>query len=387
MQKSKPLAIAIFLTLLCSCQPKQEEHVTGLALDWEALASKIIERSDLQTGERVIMVGQPGHFDPLVKALTEKILKTGAVYLGTISVNSTLWPESWKTEFIKSAMASPGYDSRSLLDNIDLGIMLPGASPADLPYATLQGSLRQGIGRTIHFHWSGAFDFNGRVSPMTDEVNAVYQEAILNTDYDALGSKQLEFETAARKDWIVVTTPEGTNIRFRIGDRPVTRQDGDASKSRTSSARNLIDREVELPAGAVRMAPLEETVEGTIFYPDLYWGNQKVEGLVIAYKEGMITDLRAKVGKDSVEAVLNKGGLAAHSFREFALGFNPLLKVQRTYLPHYGYGAGVVRLSLGNNQELGGSVTSGEYARNTFFTNATVMIGADVWVKDGKLVK
>jgi hypothetical protein len=119
----------------------------------------------------------------------------------------------------------------------------------------------------------------------------------------------------------------------------------------------------------------------------LYWGNQKVEGLVITYKGGMVTDVSAKVGKDSVEAQLNKGGVAAHSFREFALGFNPLLTVQSAYLPHYGYGAGVVRLSLGNNQELGGNVTSGDYARNTFFTNATVVIGGEVWVKAGKLIK
>ncbi len=387
MQRSTLLLILAILMLAFSCQRKHTEAVGKLHLDWEALANKIIERSNMQPGERVIMVGKPGDFDPLAAMLSERIPKTGAVYLGVISVDSTTWPESWKTDFIKDAMAKPDYDPRNLLDMIDLGIMLPGASPADAPYATLQGALRQQVGRTIHFHWSGAYGFDGKPLPMDEGMNTLYQKAILETDYSGLGAHQAAFEMALRKDWVVVTTPQGTNIKFKVGDRPVTRQDGDASNSRTASARNLIDREVELPAGAVRVAPLEESVEGTIAYPDLYWGNQKVEGLVMTYKDGMITEVSAKVGKDSVEAELRKGGLAAHAFREFALGFNPMLTVQSSYLPHYGYGAGVVRLSLGNNQELGGNVTSGNYSRNTFFTNATVMIGEEVWVKDGKLVK
>jgi len=44
------------------------------------------------------------------------------------------------------------------------------------------------------------------------------------------------------------------------------------------------------------------------------------------------------------------------------------------WIPYYGYGAGVVRLSLGDNSELGGKVT-----------DATVAVDGKVWVKDGKL--
>ena len=50
-----------------------------------------------------------------------------------------------------------------------------------------------------------------------------------------------------------------------------------------------------------------------------------------------------------------------------------------------GYGAGVVRLSLGDNSELGGRVTGG-YVRWNFFTDATVRVGDVVWVQDGTLV-
>jgi Thermophilic metalloprotease (M29) len=186
-----------------------------------------------------------------------------------------------------------------------------------------------------------------------------------------------------------VVTPAGTDLRFRIGDRPVTMQDGDASAARALRARNLIDREVELPAGAVRVAPLEESVQGTIAFPPSVWGGQRIEGLVLAFEGGQVTDIRVGTGRDAVERELADGGSAARRFREFVLGLNPRLAIPTVgtrWIPYYGYGAGVVRLSLGDNTELGGKVT-GEYTRWNFFTDATVSIGDDVWVREGRLVR
>ena len=85
---------------------------------------------------------------------------------------------------------------------------------------------------------------------------------------------------------------------------------------------------------------------------------------------------------------MQKAGNSGRAFREFVLGFNPLLAVpdDRSWIPYYGYGAGVVRLSLGDNSELGGSVTGG-YVRWNFFADATVTVGDDTWVQGGKLLE
>ena len=56
-----------------------------------------------------------------------------------------------------------------------------------------------------------------------------------------------------------ITSPAGTDLRFRAGDRPVNLQDGDASARARAQGIVLIDKEIELPAGAIRVAPLEET--------------------------------------------------------------------------------------------------------------------------------
>ena len=88
----------------------------------------------------------------------------------------------------------------------------------------------------------------------------------------------------------------------------------------------------------------------------------------------------------AVEAALNAGGEAARRFREFALGFNPKLQMlpKSSLLPYYGYGAGVVRLSLGDNQDLGGAVR-GDFVRWFFFPDATVEVEGLTLVREGRL--
>ena len=152
-------------------------------------------------------------------------------------------------------------------------------------------------------------------------------------------------------------------------------------------ARNLIDREIELPAGAVRVAPIEESVTGVVVFPDGMWGETIVKGLTLTFSEGVATEMAAAEGLEAVEAVIEEAGVVAKSFREFALGVNPKLAIpsQDPWIPYYGYGAGIVRLSLGDNTELGGNVGGG-FVRWNFFTDATVWFGDRIVVEDGKLL-
>ena len=188
-----------------------------------------------------------------------------------------------------------------------------------------------------------------------------------------------------------ITSPGGTDLRFRAGDRPANLQDGDASAARTAQGKVLVDHEIELPAGVVRVAPLEDTVEGLIVFPPSQWDGRPVEGLKLRFSKGRVVEITAASGKEAVEAEMRKAGEAGRAFREIGLGFNPLLAVpeRAPWIPYYGYGAGVVRLSLGDNTELGGRVAAAPgqsaYVRWNFFTDLTVTVGNTIWVRDGKL--
>lgn len=387
------LIFTISIVLLGACQSQRSgtgnEGIEDAGhLNYELIAHKLIERMELKSGEMVLLVGSPGRFDTLISWLGEVIPQAGAHYLGTVSVNDT-FPGSWQTSFTKEISGKNEKELRILLEIIDIGIMLPGTTPADLPYKVLQEQLEHGKGRTIHFHWTGAYGLNGRLLDMDNQKDLFYQKALLETDYDALAMHQKEFEKAMRNKTVRVTTHAGTDISFSIGSRPVTRQDGDASADRATRARNLIDREVELPAGAIRVAPVEQTVNGNVAFPDAMWADKMVTGLIMTFQNGKVVKVEATSGKDAVEAEMAKADEGGRSFREFALGMNPMLTIPDNgagWIPYYGYGAGVVRLSLGNNLELGG-VVGGDYVRWNFFTDATVTVGDQVWVKNGNLIK
>jgi hypothetical protein len=278
--------------------------------------------------------------------------------------------------------------------DVDAAIMMPGATTAHPAYLAMQDWLKDDLTehrgrRTIHFHWienGSAYPIAGQPLPSRPAMDALYQRALLQTDYEALGEIERRFAAALRDGEVHVTSPAGTDLRFRAGDRPVNLQDGDASAARTAQGKVLVDHEIELPAGVVRVAPLEDTVEGVIAFPPSQWDGRPVDGLKLRFSKGRVVEISATSGRDAVEAEMRRAGDAGRAFREIGVGFNPLLAVseREPWIPYYGYGSGVVRLSLGDNTELGGKVTGG-YVRWNFFTDLTVTVGGTTWVKNGRM--
>ena len=386
---SLPLALALVLPVAAFAQSVTPPAKPASPPDWGVVARAVAKQMQLTKGERVLLVGEAGQADGVVAPLRAAIAAAGAIDLGVIAVRGTP-PASWATDFTRGAVGKSAEQLVRYLGDVDLGIMLPGATPTDPPYDALQRILRapttRGV-RTVHFHWAGAYSLAGDLMTTSSAHAALYQRVLERTDYAALAKAQRDFESAMRASPVRVTTPAGTDITFRIGDRVVTRQDGDASAARATRGKTLIDREVELPAGAIRVAPIEESVNGKIAFPDGVWGNTPVKGLVMVFARGKLTGYTATSGREGVERELRTAGEAGRSFREFALGFNPLLAIPASgerWIPYYGYGAGVVRLSLGDNSELGGKVTGG-YVRWNFFTDATVRVGTTTWVEAGRM--
>lgn len=389
-----PFALLALIPVLAACGAEPPPAPAGGegGLEVAAISDVILERLALQPGERVLLVAAPGRFDPLVPLLREGVEEAGGVDLGAWSVTGDV-PESWATAFTDSIAPADEGSLVPLLRSVDAGLMLPGAGSQHPVYAGLQEVLREGLGRTVHFHWAGAYGLDNFEFPVDAREDSVYQRALMDTDHRALGRAQADFEEAMRDATVRVTDPRGTDLSFRIGDRPVNRQDGDASAARAARGEILIDREIELPAGAVRVAPLEETVNGRIAFPPTVWigpGGEptNVEGLVLTFEDGRVVDATAGSGLEAAVGQMDAAGPAGRAFRELVLGFNPLLAIpeEDPWIPYYGYGAGVVRLSLGDNSELGGNVGGG-YVRWNFFTDATVTVGDETWVEGGRLVR
>ena len=338
-------------------------------IPYDRLAQRIATSLKVTKGERVLLRYDPTTLGPLEPVVKRLLTQQGAV--------------------VETLNYGPVQDFAARLDKTDIYIWLPAganaATPAD-QRATLAAWLDAGKGRQIHFHWvGGTVDPDGRGGVHSAAFDKLYVDA-LDIDYAKLAAAQLKVVSALRMGEARVTTPEGTDIRFRVGDRPFNRQDGDASKARTDQSKMRVDREVELPAGVLRVAPIESSVSGVLVVPQARLLNDaKATGIRLEFANGKITKATAATGQADLDAYL-KSSPTLTSFREFALGFNNKLvrPAGSPYLPYYGYGDAVVRLSLGDNTELAGDVRGGA-SRWLFFADTTVTVGDKQIVVNGHL--
>lgn len=322
---------------------------------YEKMAERIVSALRLKGGERVRLRPDPGYFEELLAPLRRRLAAAGAK-------ETTALEDAEVYLWLPLRPGGPG---------------LPAAEREALRKWTDLGGAR----RQVHFHWGeGSVLVDGQYGEHTPALDAVHQAA-LEIDYAALGAAQDRAIAQLKAGLVRVRTPAGTDIRFRTGDRPFNKQDGDASAERALAAKMRIDRDIELPAGVVRVAPIEESANGVMVIPEARFGDQVARGVRLEFKNGRIVRVEAKENLAGVEAYLKAGGEAARRFREFGLGFNSKLTQPpgSRALAYYGYGKGVVRLSLGDNEEVGGKVRGG-FVRWFFFPDAVVEV-------DGKLLR
>jgi hypothetical protein len=382
---------AVLVVLTCAAAAAGQPRFTH---DYPAIAKRIVQQLALKPGERVLSLAHPGTFADLVPYIRYEVMRAGGIDLGVVEILREPVPESFDVAVLARGAREARAHYKAMFRDVDAAIMMPGASPAHAAYLAMQDWLRDDLAehrgrRTVHFHWiegGSAYAIAGQPLPSRTVMDAVYQRALLQTDYAALGALERKFEAALKTGDVHVTSRLGTDLRFRAAGRPVNLQDGDASAARTARGQVLVDHEIELPAGVVRVAPLEDSVEGVIAFPPSQWDGRAVEGLKLRFSKGRVVEITAASGRDAVEAEMRLAGDAGRAFREIGVGFNPLLAVpeREPWIPYYGYGSGIVRLSLGDNTELGGS-TGGGYVRWNFFTDLTVTVGGVAWVTNGKM--
>jgi len=345
--------------------------------DFEKCARRIADALQFAPGERVLLKLDTRTFTALVPPLLNVIRASGAHVSGVILA-----------EDVNNSSDAELASLRRLFDSADIFIWLPELHQGNRPALAraLNEWLDGGRGRALHFHWdSGTYPIGFLEIPSQDFVDQIYL-AGLDVKPEELDRRHRKAISVLRSGQVRVTTPEGTDLTFEIGDRPFCSQVGDASRERMRTARTRIDRDIELPGGVLRVAPLETSANGCLFLP--VWRPVVTEGrnLTLQFANGHVTV--QGVNADKIDHELTAAGGDARMFREFALGFNPALKVlpEAPFIAYYGYGAGVVRLSLGDNEEMGGANRGGGVYWN-FLHNATVSVDDQVLVRDGALAE
>jgi leucyl aminopeptidase (aminopeptidase T) len=176
-----------------------------------------------------------------------------------------------------------------------------------------------------------------------------------------------------------VTTPFGTDLRFRLDKRPVDYSNGLATEEKAERGEVVF-----LPVGGVEVSAAEDSAEGRIIY-DVTIRAEKglVQSLSLGIAQGRIKEVSAKSGKEIFEtSPLRKRAGDENRFAFFGFGLNPKLRHGFTQDDEV---LGGVTIGFGDNRNKGGkNIASGGWWAS--MTKATVTISGQRVMEDGRLL-
>jgi len=339
----------------------------------------------LAPGERVL-ISYDAAQDP---ALTEAI-RSAVIRAGGIIVAEWTWPSEEVGKYLDSLdeaerhkrAAAEDAIYRELFARADVYLWLHVSGYKDLVPKRFEKLIADSKVRAIHSHWFPPPDAADH-----DAVWRMYERAIA-VDSRALEATEAALEAKLRGSTVRLKSPGGTNLTFRIpADAWFHHNTGDASRAKVASARSTRDREEELPAGVLRTTYVREA-SGVLVAT--FTGSAKAGSVRLTFRDGRITDVKSLggYGDDFVKWYADVKG-DRDGVGELVIGTNAELQpiLPSGFMPYYGYGAGIIRIAIGDNWESGGSLrTEGHEEEWLFVTDGTLAVNGATVIENGNIV-
>jgi hypothetical protein len=364
------------------------------AIDAAAIAKRVVGSLQPSPGETAVLVFDPAYYPELTQAFAVELEKAGAHPVLALAESP---PEVLGPLFADPAAARKREDAFvALLEPVFRKAALFFWMPVRLPFPgrALERLVDLSAVRGVHFHW--ILPIEGKTLVEIGAASRLYEKAILETDYAALSKEQDRLIAALRGKELRVTTPAGTDLRLRVpADAWFHKNDGALPPERARAGRGARDREMEFPAGALRLIPDPAATEGTLLVPRMSVPRAgpdagDVTNARFEFHGGRVVSSSASGNEAGLRRILESIGGDVDKVGELVIGTNPLLagRLPGGELPYFGYGAGYVRISLGDNWESGGPLrTKTRDNLWLFLEGATLTAGPAVVVREGALVK
>ena len=361
------------------------------------LAHRVVTTSaGVKPGEVVVLSGGI-HTIPLLEALAIEVQKAGG--FATIFLGSDRVARSQLIDVPERFLAQPPTFFAEWLKHIDVWIGLPEvADPAsfyrDIPESRMaiaskagqmiNGMLNAAPVRVVSVGYPTRQDAASYHVDF-DAFQRMHWDAV-NTDYARVAQVGEALKRRLQGAKVVrIESPNGTDIRFAIGDRPIFLDQGIVTAENAKS-KVFLDRTARLPGGSVYFAPVETTVNGRVIVPRDDCKLRPLLGASYEFKNGKLTSFTAQSGAECLREILNAYTGTKDVFASVSIGLNPALHViekDGDYRP--ANAAGLVTLAIGQNDLLGGSNKDvGGFGFPV--TNATVTVDGTIVVRDGRLV-
>ncbi len=176
-----------------------------------------------------------------------------------------------------------------------------------------------------------------------------------------------------------ITTPCGTDFKFKLDKRPVDFFGGLATHESVEKGRATF-----LPAGGAEVSANEESGEGTVVYNvPVHHRKGTVEQLSLEVEQGRIVHFSAETRSDIFEQYLAGGKGDVDRLGFFGFGLNPKLRFGFTQDDKV---LGGVTVGFGDNEDKGGRNRAGGAHWWACMSDATVRVGGRLLMENGKLL-
>ncbi len=385
--------------------PEHQGLVPTHPIAWDAIARKLVrDVLRLERHERVIVSADPYFGGAALNAVREEIQRARAIELASI-LHWTPGVASLRAP--NGRYADPEDDRaetqamRELFAVADVFVLLMNDRRGRRTLATSQSDeVVDGWrkGRSVHLHWFHDPAIPDPAHPANLALDRVNQAAVLDLDYARLRAAMETLAARMTGKQVRVTDRAGTDLTFRAGAH-FHRNFGDASRARMAAMSSGRDREEEIPAGSLRTIPEPDSAEGVVVFPSRKDGESPAlgrgldctpfarAGLRFEFRRGRIVAVRTGGDQAGLDRLWARESGDKDRLGELVLGCNPLLVpvAGSTFLPHYGFGAGVVRLILGDNALSGGAFRS-SFHRWLMWGDASLEADGIPLVRDGRLL-
>lgn len=388
----KSLLLPAVLTL---AMPLQAQKVQP---DFASVSTKVVNQSlQVKPGETVLITGTPAEI-PLMEALYVEVSKAG----GKPYVQLIL-PEAQKKALLETPdqyLKMPGtfelIQARAVDCIINTGSTQNPQLFADVPEEKLAAS------RSASYVLQDAMTLPrfrmvsiGQTGGIPTETfarykNASYEDMLsmfwksVDADYDKLRMDGESIRARFAGDAEVkMTTPQGTNLAFRLSKVP-PRVNSGLSFNNNPTPTGMTA--AWLPAGEV-YAPVEPgSANGTLVVPEIDIRGQSIKNLKLRFTNGRITDIQADNNVNFVKTMLGSAKGDADMLSLFDIGINRNSQPLQNSSYYSWEMGGMVTLSTGDNAWAGGS-TKSDVGLSFHVPGATVTINGKPVVDKGKLLE
>jgi len=366
---------------------------TVIKVDFAQIAGRIVNTcADIRRGENVLIVGRDDHVDYCYEIALASARREA---LPLIVIAGDKLNHGLLTEMSTSYLCRTKWHYHALMQRTDVCITtsFEAEDPSlftDIPPAKLTALNQAGkpVSETLYDgsrRWVGT-DVPTPQQAATygvpfEEFHDIFWKGMMADPRSMHRQAGSIAALAGNAGHIRITSPKGTDLVLSCRGRPADLDDGIISPEAAAAGRAYLN----LPAGEVCLAPVEDSAQGTVVFDLAFRDGVRIEDLRVAFEQGVCNPLEARAGLDEFRSIVAGSSGDKDRIGELGIGINPSIQQPTGFLLCDEKIGGSVHLAIGENRFLGG-VNNSDLHWDLLILRPTLTIDGTTVIDEGRIV-